>query len=60
MGQIRTPPERHMHFQDGQPYVMIETTVGRFEQQMITVGLSDGILAEVISGLSEGDHVRIE
>lgn len=58
--EVLVLPERHMHFQDGQPYVMIETTVGRFEQRMITVGLSDGIIAEVISGLSEGDRVRIE
>jgi HlyD family secretion protein len=52
--------ERHVRFQDGRPYVMIETVPGRFEQRSITLGLSDGITTEVVSGLSEADRVRVE
>jgi HlyD family secretion protein len=53
-------PERHVRFQDGRPYVMIETAPGRFEPRTVTLGLSDGITTEVASGLSEGDRVRAE
>jgi HlyD family secretion protein len=58
--EVLALPERYVHFQDGQPYVMIETAPGRFEPRTITLGLSDGITTEVTSGLSEDDRVQVE
>ena len=58
--EVLALPERHIRFQDGQPYVMVETAPGRFELRAIALGLSDGITTEVTSGLSEGDRVQVE
>jgi hypothetical protein len=52
--EVLALPERYVHFQDGPPYVMIETAPGLFEQRTITLGLSDGITTGVISSLNEG------
>jgi HlyD family secretion protein len=58
--EVLALPERYVRFQDGQLYVTVETAAGLFERRTITLGLSDGITTEVISGLNEGDCLRVE
>jgi HlyD family secretion protein len=41
-----------------QAYVEVETAPQQFERRDVTLGLSDGIQIEVVSGLAEGDKVK--
>jgi HlyD family secretion protein len=43
---------------DQRPYVEIETKPQRFERRDVTLGLSDGIKSEVLSGIALGDRVK--
>ena len=45
-------------FDDGTPYVEVETADQVFERRDIEVGLSDGIQIEVVSGLTEEDRAK--
>jgi len=42
-----------------EPYVEIETGDQKFEKKEITLGLSDGVYAEVISGVTKEDKIKI-
>jgi multidrug efflux pump subunit AcrA (membrane-fusion protein) len=42
---------------DGQYAVMVMSSAGQLEQQMVTVGLQDASFAEITGGLQEGDVV---
>jgi len=50
--------EAVLQFDDGQVYVEIEGAEQVFSRQDITVGLSDGINIEVLSGLSEAEQIK--
>ena len=41
------------------PFVEIETSSQKFERREIKIGISDGIYAEVISGLSIDDKIKV-
>lgn len=41
------------------PFVEIETGDQEFERKEIEIGISDGIHVQVISGLSEGDKIKV-
>jgi HlyD family secretion protein len=41
------------------PFVEIETGNQEFERKDIEIGISDGIHVQVISGLSEGDKIKV-
>ncbi len=45
-------------FENGKTFVEIETGDQVFERREVEVGLSDGILIEVVSGLSDGDKIK--
>jgi len=47
-----------LQFEDGKPYVEVETAPQTFERRDVEVGLSDGLQIEVVSGLSEDDKVK--
>ncbi len=47
-----------LQFDDGQPYVEVETAPQTFERRDVETGLSDGIRIEVVSGLAEGDKIK--
>lgn len=47
-----------LQFEEGKTFVEVETAPQKFERREIQTGLSDGILIEVISGLSETDKVK--
>jgi HlyD family secretion protein len=42
-----------------QPYVEVEVSDQNFERRDITIGLSDGIKVEVLSGVSMEDKIKI-
>jgi HlyD family secretion protein len=58
--QVLTLPERYVRFRKGRAYVAVETAPGKSEEQVVTLGLSDGINTEITSGLSENDRVRAD
>ena len=47
-----------LQFQDGKPYVEVETAPQTFVRRDLKLGLSDGMRAEVLSGLREGEKVK--
>lgn len=48
-----------LQFENGSPFVEIETAPQQFEKRFIEVGLSDGIHIEVISGLTPADRLKV-
>lgn len=50
--------EKLLQFEEGKPFVEVETAPQQFEKRFIEVGLSDGIKIEVKSGLKEGVKVK--
>ncbi|GAK52582.1 methyl-accepting chemotaxis sensory transducer [Candidatus Moduliflexus flocculans] len=56
---VLTLKEGLIQYDDEQkPFVEIETAPQQFEKRPIKIGLSDGINAEIVSGLSEKDHIK--
>lgn len=51
--------ERALEFADDKVFVWAESAPDQFEKQQVELGLSDGIFAEVVSGLKEGMRVRV-
>lgn len=50
--------ESWLQFDNGTPYVEVETAPQQFERRDLETGLSDGITIEVVSGLAETDAVK--
>ena len=50
--------EQNLLFEENKVFVELQTAPQKFERREITVGLSDGIKIEVLSGLSENDLVK--
>jgi HlyD family secretion protein len=50
--------ESLLQFDQGKPFVEVETAPQQFERREITTGLSDGIKIEVLSGLTETDKIK--
>src|SRR5690606_26777113 len=44
--------EKLLKFDEGKPYVEVETGTEQFEKRYIITGLSDGIQIEILNGLS--------
>jgi len=42
-----------------QPYVEIQTGDQTFERREVTLGISDGLIVEVLSGLEQGDLIKV-
>jgi len=51
--------EALVQYDNGKPFVEVETTPQTFVRHDVKLGVSDGIKAEVISGVAAGDHVKI-
>jgi HlyD family secretion protein len=47
-----------LQFDDGSAFVEVETAPQVFEKRSIETGLSDGMYIEVVSGVSESDHIK--
>jgi HlyD family secretion protein len=57
--EVLTLPERVIEWKNEKPYVMVWNAKKKgFEEQAITIGISDGITAEISSGLQEGMQVK--
>lgn len=50
--------EALVQFDQGKPYVEVETSPQVFEKRFIELGLSDGINVEVIKGINAGDKLK--
>ena len=50
--------ESLLQFDGETPYVEVETSPQVFERREIETGLSDGILIQIVSGLSESDKIK--
>ena len=51
--------EALLQYDNGKPYIEIETSPQTFVRKDFTLGLSDGIKVEVVSGVALGDRVKI-
>jgi HlyD family secretion protein len=51
--------EALLQFDDGKPYVEVETAPQRFVRRDVVTGLSDGIQIEVVSGVVAGDKIKV-
>lgn len=56
--QVMAINEGLLQFEDGEPYVEIETAPQTFERRSVEVGLSDGILIEVRAGLDAATKIK--
>jgi HlyD family secretion protein len=50
--------ESLLQFDEGKPYVEVETAPQQFERRDIETGISDGISIEITSGLTEQDKIK--
>ena len=50
--------EAVLQFENDSPYVEVEVGAQEFERREIKVGLSDGILIEILKGLSTEDKIK--
>ena len=51
--------EKLLQFEQGNPFVEIETAPQVFEKRSVTLGISDGLYAEVIDGIDEGTRIKV-
>jgi HlyD family secretion protein len=51
--QVLAVDEGAIRFEQGQPYVEVELEPNRFERRVVKLGLSDGLLVEVVSGVEK-------
>jgi HlyD family secretion protein len=52
--------ESLVKFEDGKSFVEVEVAPQRFEKRMVKLGLSDGIEAEVVSGVRAGAVLKVQ
>ncbi len=57
--QVLTLPEGVVSFEKEDTFVDVEVAPQRFERRQIKLGLSDGINAEVLSGVTAADRVKV-
>jgi HlyD family secretion protein len=57
--QVLAVNESLLQFEDGKPFVEVETAPQKFERRDVTLGLSDGIQIEVLSGLTAEDKIKV-
>lgn len=50
--------ERHLEFEEGDPYLMVKKGENEFEKQIIQTGISDGVYIEVEEGLKQDDEFK--
>ena len=51
--------ESLLQFDGDKPYVEVETSPQTFQRREVKTGLSDGIVVEVVSGLTEKDKIKV-
>ena len=53
-------PAMALHSSGGKAWVQVVAKGGRLEERPVKAGISDGVVQEVLSGLSEGEMVAVE
>jgi HlyD family secretion protein len=56
--QVLAIDEGAVRFEQGQPFVDVELEPNRFEKRSVKLGLSDGLLVEVISGVEKETRLK--
>jgi HlyD family secretion protein len=56
--QVLAIREALVQWKDGQPFVEVETAPKQFATRDVKLGLSDGIYAEVVSGVTKDDKIK--
>jgi HlyD family secretion protein len=56
---VLTLDEKLLQFDEGNPYVEIQTGEQVFEKKPLKLGLSDGIYVEVLEGISSEDKIKV-
>jgi HlyD family secretion protein len=56
--QVLAIDEGVVKFDQGQPYVEVELEPNRFERRSVKLGLSDGLLVEVLSGVEKETRLK--
>ncbi|HEY8402310.1 MAG TPA: efflux RND transporter periplasmic adaptor subunit [Cytophagaceae bacterium] len=51
--------ESLLQFDNGNPFVEVETQPQRFEKRALKLGLSDGLWVEVLSGITANDNIKV-
>ncbi len=51
--------ERLLQFENGRPFVEVQSAPQRFERRPLELGLSDGVTVEVLKGLAADDRVKV-
>jgi HlyD family secretion protein len=57
--QVLAIREALVQYKDGKPFVEVETTPQVFVTKDVTLGLSDGIKVEILSGVSKTDKIKV-
>ena len=56
--QVLAIDEGAVRFEQGQPYVEVELQPNHFERRSVKLGLSDGLLVEVVSGIEKESKLK--
>ncbi len=56
---VLTIDEGLLQYEGDQPYVEVETSPQNYERRDVTLGLSDGLKVEVISGVTAEDKIKV-
>jgi HlyD family secretion protein len=56
--QVLAIDEALLQFDDGEPYVEVEVGPQQFERRDVEVGLSDGLVVEVLSGIDKDVQIK--
>ena len=51
--------ERLLQFEAGKPFVEIQNTAHGYDKRSVELGLSDGVVVEVVRGLSPSDVIKV-
>jgi HlyD family secretion protein len=57
--QVLAIREALVQYQDGKPFVEVETTPQTFVRKDVKLGLSDGIKVEVLEGVTSTDRIKV-
>jgi HlyD family secretion protein len=57
--QVLAMREALVQFEDGKPFVEVETTPQTFVKRPVKVGISDGITVEILEGVGKDDKIKV-
>lgn len=57
--QVLAMREALVQFEDGKPFVEVETAPQTFARRPVKLGVSDGISIEILEGVGKGDRIKV-